>query len=115
MSQPQVRVYNPEGPYGFKSMKAAARAVARGKARWRVRNALVEYIEASSEPFVSECRPAVHQTPKPPRMVKFEVQHIDSAIFDAQLGQTFLAYPQRSLNSYEPDYPGLAGDRAGLG
>lgn len=114
MPKPQVKVFNPKGRNGYTSLKSARHAVERGRARWREENAVVEYIERTGH-FVSECRPAAIQTPKPARAVMLEVTAIDSATCDSNMAQTFLAYPQPSRDSYSPAFPGLALDNAGLG
>jgi hypothetical protein len=116
MPKPQVKVYNPKGRYGYASLKSATRDVKRGRAFWRA-DGSVEFIDAVVPAFeVLSCCP-VRPNPKLMWPAPLKAQQIEAppVISDSMMAQTFLAYPQKSRDSYSAAFPALALDNAGLG
>lgn len=111
MPQPHVRVYNPVGRHGFTSLKSARRDVKRGRAHWREVDRLIDYTERPRS--VPRCLSA--GLPVKRMQINLKVAAVDAQIYDSNLAQTFLSYPQRSLDSYGSAFPGLAQRNAGLG
>ncbi len=113
MPKIQVKVFNPLGRNGFTALKSARRDVKRGRAHWLEVDMVIEYSAHSQ--ISPPCIPSPFRPAKPAQSVNLEVAAIDAATCDSNMAQTFLAYPQRSLESYGPAYPALALDNAGLG
>lgn len=116
MSKPQVKIYNPQGRNGYTSLKCAQKHVKRGGARWKVEDEIVEFIRDGAVATASLCEPSVKLFTPPATSPNLPpTVSLPAFIFDSQLGQTFLQYPQRSRDSYSGAYPALRQRGAGLG
>lgn len=113
MPQIKVKVFNPVGKNGFTCLKSARRDVKRGRGHWLEVDMVIEY--SASSQISPPCRPFSPLPAKPTQSVTLPPVVPAVEVSDSQMAQTFLPYPQRSLESCRPAYPALSRPGGGFG
>ena len=111
------RVATSTGGFDFITAKRAKAAIARGDAYLVNPHSfgrLARVIRFVDKPQHAAAAAAALRPPKPAWGADLKAEQIPASHDDAEPGQTFLRYPQRSQDSYAGAYPALARPGAGL-
>lgn len=113
MPKIQVKVFNPVGKNGFTCLKSARRDVKRGRGHWIEVDMVIEYTAQSQ--ISPPCMPPSREPARRAQFITLPPIVPAVEVSDSQMGQTFLSYPQRSLESCRPAYPALSRPGGGFG